>query len=47
VARGRRRVSRSSRCLRFDGQRTPDFRARQKQIFRYVVWRQQQDLQGE
>jgi hypothetical protein len=33
--------------LRVDGQRTPDFRARQKQIFRYVVWRQQQDLQGE
>lgn len=33
--------------LRFDGQRTPDFRGQQKQIFRYVVRRQQQDIQRE
>lgn len=33
--------------LRFDGRRTPGFRAQQKQIFRYVVHRQQQELKGE
>lgn len=33
--------------LRFDGRGTPDFRSRQKQIFRYVVRRQQQELKGE
>jgi len=33
--------------LRFDGQRTRDFRVQQKQIFRYVVRRQQHELKGD